>query len=224
VGRVRELAREGFFDGAPFTRVVEGFLAELRLRPLDEPLGLPSELLAPAPVTPTPIAVADVDRNRLGVYAEGDVTFGMYKGMSVAERSGGQPEFWVSHCPGVVSRAPSESGEGDNFVLMLGEAPSLDREGEPWGRVILGFEAASELAAGSPLSPETADTVVRARPASDLAPRERAEIYASFGTVLDESSPGFAEFTESLRDSLGRAPRVCEIRLPNSATAVRPER
>jgi peptidylprolyl isomerase len=220
VARVRELAREGWLDGAAFDPVVDELFASVRLRPaaaLSPVAELPDALLEQEPPVPAPVSVADSDRGRVGAYGRGGgVAFGVYKGLAMAERSDDPSETWVSLCPGVaVTGGIGGPDLESSFHIMLAEAPALDATAAPWGRVVDGLDALYDLAPGdgrsSGFSP---DVIVRARVASDLSDEEAMALFATVRGMLDESSPGFAEFIASLREELGREPRVCEIRLP----------
>lgn len=219
VARVRELAREGWLDGAPFDPVVDDLYAGVRLRPpaTQTPVAaLPRELLAPSVPGASTVAVADIDRGRVGAYALGDVSFGVYKGLAVARSADGEDVTWVSLCPGVVAAGGLGDGfPAPGFQIMLAEAPALDASAEPWGRVVDGLDGLYELAAGaSPTSAFEPDVIVSARVAADLSEADAQALFEDVRGMLDETRPGFAEFVASLREELGREPRVCEIRLP----------
>jgi len=217
VARMRELAREGFYDDVPFHRVIDGFIAQG-----GDPTGtgefrtgvaLPPEFLAPGSIDVTPVDVPDTDRGRAGNYAEGLFAFGVYKGAPIAERAQGNArEVWVSHCPGVASMARVlGTGMADTqFYIMRGEAAFLDGDQTPWGRVVDGLDVVTALNIGySAIAPFDADRMTRVRVASDLGELDRPAV-----SMLNEAGPGFADFMTSLNAKLGREPRVCEIRLP----------
>jgi peptidylprolyl isomerase len=220
VARVRELAREGWLDGAAFDPVVDDLFASVRLRPaaaLSPVAGLPDALLEPQRPAPAPVAVADSDRGRVGAYGRGGgVAFGVYKGLAVAERSDDPSETWVSLCPGVAVTGGVDGADLEpSFHIMLAEAPALDATAAPWGRVVDGLDALYDLTPGdSRSSGFSPDVLVRARVVSDLSDEEALALFATVRGMLDERRPGFAEFVASLREELGREPRVCEIRLP----------
>jgi len=217
VARMRELAREGFYDGVAFHRVVDGFVAQGGERTgagdFHSSVELPLEFLTPGSLNMTPVEVPDTDRGRAGNYAGGDFTFGVYKGAPIAERVlGNDREAWVSHCPGVASMARIlGTGIADTqFYIMRGEAPFLDGDQTPWGRVVEGLDVVMALNVGhSATAPFDADQMTRVRVASDLSQLDRPMV-----SMLNEAGPGFADFMTSLYAKLGREPRVCEIRLP----------
>jgi peptidylprolyl isomerase len=229
VARVRELTRQGTLDGAPFRRVVDGFRAELSVPPLDQQLpevdALPRDLVTPPRITPTTIEVADSDRNRLGVYAEGDVTFGLYKGLPMATHEvAAGAETWATHCPGVASLSQDEDGAA--IFIMRGEAPGLDGAAQPWGRVIAGLDVIYDLAINDPPMPDfEPDRIRAAYIAADLedgqtiGDSQNPDQYDSDAEpgVLDETQPALADMLASMREKLGRAPRVCEARAPTGS-------
>jgi cyclophilin family peptidyl-prolyl cis-trans isomerase len=232
--RVRELEREGYFDGAPFDLVVDGFFASVKLR---APAGrssvaaLADDLLKPAKAAGAPVVVADPDRGGLGAYADGGVEFGIYKGLAVAAPSEDAASSWIALCPGVVATGVADSAGEPRLHIMLAEAPALDGAAVPFGRVIDGIDRLYELAAGNAAAPQfEPDAMTRVRLASELSPAAARGLQREVAGVLDETGPGFAEFLASLRAQLGREPRLCEIRLPVVAgvsavavSAARPE-
>jgi peptidylprolyl isomerase len=231
---IRSLARQGAFDRAPFDRVVDGFRAEIAL-PSASAARLTSDVAPSFEFAPVLVAVADSDRGRAGSRSsyqtaaadDGGLAFGIYKGAPIATRveaaapAPGEPApdepVWATHCPGVASYEPPQvSGEPGRIFIMRGDAPAIDGHARPWGMVVSGLEVVYDLAVGDAQTPGfEPDRMLAVRVAADgtwtsFEAREDVAVL----TLLDETGPGFAGFVASLREELGRPPRLCEIRLP----------
>ncbi|MFY0639004.1 peptidylprolyl isomerase [Maricaulis maris] len=177
--RMREAARDGFFDGRSFYRVIDGFVAQGGRGEAADSVELPQyptlagEFTAPADsVTFTPM----VDRD---LYA---ATVGHVSGFPAAMNEAGD-EIWPIHCPGTVAMARGiDPDSGDvEFYIVIGHGPRhLDRIMTVFGRVIDGMEHVQALRRGDPsvnsgviADPLARDTIVSARMASALPEAER---------------------------------------------------
>lgn len=146
--QMKALAREGFYDGLEFYRVVEGFVAQ------------GGDLGGERPVKTVERAIsAELDRSAAGLpftplgavdgYA---AEVGYVKGFPVA-RDGAAGRAWLVHCPGAVAMARDvdpDSG-GTELYVVLGHAPRyLDRNLSVFGRVLAGQDLLQKLTRGAP--------------------------------------------------------------------------
>lgn len=128
VARIKELAREGFYDGIVFHRVIDGFMVQT---------GDPA----------------------------GNGTGGSGKRLK-AEFSGER------HVRGICSMARSSdpNSADSQFFIMLGDAPSLDRQYSVWGATISGMEHIDAIKKGDRArngSVTDPDRIVRMQVAAD---------------------------------------------------------
>jgi len=208
VSRIKELTREGFYDGLVFHRVIEGFMAQT-----GDPLGtgqgdsdkpdLQAEFefrrSAATPFAPLPNGEATRGFVRtLSVATQPDAMMTLTKDAAAAA--------WGLHCPGVASMARTNDPNSANsqFFLMRGVSTGLDRKYTAWGRVIWNQAAVMKLAVGEP--PARPDRMLKVRIAADLPAGERPPLY-----VLDAGGPAFAEQVAAKSAELGRPAQICDI-------------
>nr|WP_255500699.1 peptidylprolyl isomerase [Caulobacter sp. 17J80-11] len=144
VARVKELAREGYYDGARFYRVVPNYIAQGGEKRTDGvyPSGkgaLKAEFTFKAAgdaVGPLPLA------------------------------KGADGTAWAKFCPGVLAMAHYDDPDsGDSqFFIVTGYAP-LEKQFTVFGRVIAGMDAVRALAPGEP--PAQPDTMQKVRVLAD---------------------------------------------------------
>ncbi len=148
VAQMKTLAREGFYDGLAFYRVVEGFVAQAGDLSEDRPIGtarraLPPEFERPLdPTMPTFTTLPDPD----GHAAE----TGWVKGLPAA-RDTAAGVAWLVHCPGATAMARGTAPDtgSTEFYVVLGHAPRyLDRNLSVFGRVVRGQELLQKLTRG----------------------------------------------------------------------------
>lgn len=177
--RMRRAARDGFYDGLSFYRVIDGFVAqggrgEDEAAPeLPQYPPLVGEFTVPADtVTFTPMVDPDL-------YA---ATVGHVDGFPAAMNAAGS-EVWPIHCPGTVAMARgNDPDSGDvEFYIVIGQGPRhLDRIMSVFGRVIDGMEHVQALRRGDPAvnsgviaDPAARDAILSMRVAADLPEAER---------------------------------------------------
>ena len=129
VARIKELARQGFYDGIAFHRVIDGFMVQ----------------------TGDP---------------KGDGTGG--SGQTLKAEFSDEP-----HIRGICSmaRTSNPNSADSQFFIMLGAAPSLDRQYSVWGAAVSGMEHIDAVKKGDRMrngSVSDPDRIVRMQVAADV--------------------------------------------------------
>lgn len=198
VQQFRRLVQEGFYDGLPFYRVIDGFVAQA---------GDGSDL---GELSEVPLIEAEFDRawsadfawtsaQRPDFYAP---ETGYVDGFAVA-RDPAADKAWLPHCPGVVAMARNEAAGSSrtDFYIVIGQAPRyLDRNMNVFGRVIDGMDVVQRIRRGPPGSDgvirddNAASRIGGIRLADDLPKERRPSAY-----VVDTASEGFRALLEARR-------------------------
>ena len=226
VDNIRQLARQGFWDGLSVYRVQDNFVAQF------------GDALADDPAIARPLGAAATALPAEFEVASGSVTFtalpdpdgwsdtaGFVDGFAAA-RDHQSATTWMAHCYGMVgagrNNAP-DSSQGAELYVVIGQAPrNLDRNMSAVGRVIHGIEHLSALPRGpEPMGfypQRSQDTPIASiQLASSLPPEQRLPLQ-----VLRTDSPSFAAATEARRnrrDAFYQRPAghidLCNIPLPS---------
>jgi len=225
VAQFRRLAQEHFYDGLPFYRVIDGFVAqggdgsdlgELSDVPLVE---AEFERAWTDDLPFTPVQKPDPFAPETG-FIDGFAT-----GLDRAEE-----KAWLLHCPGVVAMARNDSPDSSrtDFYVVIGQAPRyLDRNMNVFGRVIVGMDVVQRIQRGPAddngiIRDDTAASRIRSLTlASDVPKEERLSAF-----VMDTSSKGFADLLDSRRHRTQRFFRhppppvldACQVPAPGRLT------
>ena len=212
VARIKQLAREHFYDGLTFHRVVENMMAQG-----GDPKGtgeggskypdLPAEFRFRRSADMTFVLAAN----------QGGAMSGFYKSLPIASQPNevmqitkdGKADAWALHCPGIASmaRSDTENSANSQFFLMRASYPSLDKRYTIWGRVVWGEDVVKKLAVGAP--PPKPDRMTKVNVAADLPQSERAPLY-----VMRTDSKPFGEIIDKARKTRGADYSVCDIEVP----------
>ena len=216
VARLRLLAKAGFYDGIPWHRVIDGFMAQT-----GDPLGtgegqswypdLKAEFTfrrdAQTPFAPVaaPAGALIGFMQSLPVQTQPDAVMA-----TTADR---KVHAWGLYCPGVAGMARDDAPDSANsqFFLMRQPYPALEKRYTIWGRVVSGLDVVRALK----LSPNPdgivtdPDRMTRVRVAGDLAQGERPSV-----RVLSTDSPRFRTLVERTRAARGADFSACDIDLP----------
>lgn len=226
VERVRTLARQGFYDGVPFHRVMTGFMAQT-----GDPTGtgeggsgLP-DLLAeftfrrgPEPAF-APVSGSDQSMRRptggqVGIFGALPISTQPDGQMFVTRDGRVDAVAWF--CPGVVGAARTASNvnsSNSQFFIMTGSQMSLNGQYTVWGHVVGPMDAVLALEPGdgqTGMVPEAdRDRMTRVRIAADIPQGERPT-----ARVLDVRSQRFQQLVEERRAAGGSRFSVCDLTLP----------
>ncbi|MBX7248100.1 MAG: peptidylprolyl isomerase [Caulobacteraceae bacterium] len=192
VARVRELAREGWYDGSQFYRVVDRFMAQGGAKSVAGPFD------SDKPNLKGEFTVA-------GVPATTD-----WLGASPLRRLSDGTTF-ARFCPGTASFAHYDDPDTANaqFFLMREAGDSLEKTFTVWGRVVAGLDIVRGLEPGQP--PAAPVVITRVRVAADLAEAERPTV-----EIADTASPGFRAMVEVRRKAAEKAYRpfsLCDVEI-----------
>ena len=205
VARIKELAREHFYDGLTWHRVVSGFMAQG-----GDPKGDGSGG-SPKPNVPGEFGF----RRGSGMpYAkisgENGLEDGFVKSLPVRGQNGdlavmtadGKVSSWGVWCTGVAGMARSGAPDSANsqFYLMRDFNAGLESKYTPWGRVLVGEDVVKALKTGEPA--KDPDKMTSVRVASDLPPADRPKVQ-----VVDTTGAWFKTAAKYATD-------VCDIDLP----------
>jgi peptidylprolyl isomerase len=211
--RVRGLAREHFYDGQTFFRVIEDFMDQT---------GDPENRGTGGSTQP--------DLKAEFLFRRGpELPFTMVQDQSVAEvgfiksvpvstqsmmlapmTKDGKVNGYVLYCPGVAGAARGEEEDSANsqFFLMRAAFPKLERRYTAWGRVIAGQDVVTSIKTGEPV-PDPQDRMERVRLLSDIPEKERPKV-----RVINPAGQWFkAEIARALAAG-GANFTACDVNIP----------
>lgn len=212
VARIRQLTRDGVYDGLQFHRVIDGFVAQTG-NPNNKDGGTSSypnlkpEFTAKLKAADAGyVPVANRSDSTAGFL--GTLTVETVSGLEDQRRNEGTTEMWGAYCPGVAGMGRGDALDSANseIFFMRGSARRLDRLYTAWGMTIEGLDVIYKLNVGEP--PAQPDVMTRVRVAADIPDDERPTAEA-----MKPSAPDFLSFAGDIR-SLKRADfSICDLRI-----------
>jgi peptidylprolyl isomerase len=211
VARIKALARQGYYDGSLFYRVLP-FMAQTGDKGDKQFRSALPNLKSEAmfqlrPATPYGSFAASPigDLGFVGampVLIEPDPARPADQAPTTGRGSG-------LFCPGTVGFAHGESLDSANsqIFLMRLKGPHLEKKFTAWGRVVDGQAAVAALNNGEP--PSAPDKMTRVRVMSDLPAAARPKL-----TVMDTKSPAFAQLLQAEFKAKGAAFNLCDVPIP----------
>ena len=196
VAQVKTLAREGFYDGLSFYRVIDGFVAQGGDLFANRDVGTAAQSLKAEfedPLTDaiafTPLPDADGYAARIG-----------FAGLLPAGVDEEGASVWHLHCAGAFAFGRNEERDsaGSEFYIALQPQRYLDRNLTVFGRVVQGMEHVQALRRVAPAqTPEDdlGETILSMRVAADLPQGGRTPL-----EMLDPSTDAFAAYAEARRN------------------------
>ncbi len=205
VARVKELARQHFYDNLNFHRVIDGFMAQGGDPAGDGSGGSTLPNIA-GEFTFRHGAAAPYAK----VFSNGGQEGGFVKSVPVSGQSSdlavmtadGKVNGWGLFCPASAgfARAGDPNSGNSQFFLMRGFKEELEKSYTVWGRVVIGEDVVKALKIGEP--PVGPDKMTSVRVASDLPAAEQPKVQ-----VVDGGSAW-------VKTAAKYATTVCEIDLP----------
>jgi peptidylprolyl isomerase len=222
VERIRLLARNGFYDGIVWHRVIDAFMAQT-----GDPLGngegqsaypdLKAEFTyrrgEESPFAPMaePAGARLGFHNALPVQTQPDAV--------MATTADGKVHGWGLYCPGVAGMARDEGNDTANsqFFIMRQAYPALDKRYTIWGATVVGLDVVRALQVGDGengmMAAAQPDRMLRVRVAADLSEAERPSVQ-----VLSPDSPRFRTLVEETPAMRGADFSACDVTLPVQVT------
>jgi peptidylprolyl isomerase len=195
VAQVRKLARQKFYDGLSFYRVIDGFVAQGGDPFGERKIGNAKKSLK-----------AEFDRSGddVGFKALADVdgfapAIG-FVGSLPAGHDAATGASWLLHCPGAfaLGREDGRDTASTEFYVALGAQRYLDRNMSVIGRVIDGMRHLQALRRVEPPESKEDDVgekIVTIRVAADIPEAERET-----WEILDSARPAFEAYAEARRN------------------------
>ncbi|MCH4267488.1 MAG: peptidylprolyl isomerase [Brevundimonas sp.] len=216
VARIRLLAKAGFYDGLPWHRVIDGFMAQT-----GDPLGTGEGQSWHPDLKAEFTFRRDAETPFVAVAAPAGALIGFVQSLPVqtqpdavmATTPDRKVHAWGLYCPGVAGMARDDAPDSANsqFFLMRHPYPALDKRYTVWGRVVSGLDVVRALKFSPSLDGIVTDPdrMTRVRVAGDLPEGERPTV-----RVLSTSSAPFRALVEDTRAARGADFSACDIELP----------
>lgn len=210
VDRIKTLARQRFYDGLTFFRVIDDFMAQTG-DPKNNGTGGSSLPDLPPDFTfrVTPGAeIAPVGQDGGESYAfVGPSPIVSQPAAMAALTEDGRVSAHPTFCSGVVgvARAQRPDSANSQFFLMRQPQTKLDGQYAAVGRVVSGLDVVRQIKTGEPV-PDPQDRMVSVRVLADMPEGVRPTV-----RVIDTAGPYFRELATRLRKSEGAGFNPCDL-------------
>jgi peptidylprolyl isomerase len=214
VARVRQLTKQGFYDGRSFFRVIDIFMAQTG-DPKDDGTGgstlpnLPPEFAFRRSSDMPFVAVTKSGGLEAGfIGALPVISQSMDLGLLTADH---KVSAYVTFCPGVggLARADNPGSANSQFFLMRGAHDNLDQKYAAWGRVIAGEDIVRDIKIGEP-PPPPVDKMTKVRLLADMPVAERPQV-----KVIDTRGSWFRAMADRLKAEKVVDFSLCDVDLPS---------
>lgn len=213
VVRIKELTRQGFYNGLKFHRVIDSFMAQT-----GDPLGTGEGGSTKPDVTAEFTYRRGAASDFTPVIQPAGAQVGFVGAVPVmtqiddlmALTADGKVHAWGQFCPGVLGAARGDNPDSANsqFFLMRQAYPALDKRYTAYGRAISGLKVIRDLKVGEPVIDP--DIMTKVQMLADMPAAERPVV-----KVLDVHSAFFKTMVAALRDKKGADFSICDIDLPS---------
>ncbi|MCQ8185356.1 peptidylprolyl isomerase [Parvularcula maris] len=216
VERIKQLSRDGFYNGTIFHRVIDGFMAQG---------GDPTGTGTGGSTYPDLKGRFVTERGKLGNFIpvgrdDRASVIGFLGTMPIGAQTTALTEFlnteavgaWPLHCPEVLSMARAgdpDSANSQFFIMLADNRRSLDQQYTAWGRIIDGERNVRRINRGEP--PERPTPILRMRVMSDLPAGEQKRV-----EVLRTDSETFKAWLQQTGNMTedGFFPDACAVKVP----------
>jgi peptidylprolyl isomerase len=212
VQRIKELTREGFYNGLKFHRVIADFMAQT-----GDPLGTGEGGSTRPDLTAEFTYRRGPDSGFTPVSSPAGAQIGIVGAVPVSTQiddmmaltADGKVQAWGLFCPGVLGMARGDNPNSANsqFFLMREAYPALDKRYTALGRVISGLPVVRALKVGEPVIEP--DVMVKVQMLADMPVANRPVV-----KVVDSQSAWFKAAVAGFRASQGADFSICDIDLP----------
>ncbi|MGE5501845.1 MAG: peptidylprolyl isomerase [Ignavibacteriales bacterium] len=219
VERIRTLAKQGFYDGLTFFRVIGDFMDQTGdpqnngtggsslpdLQPEFTFRRAPGGFLKTGTQAPDDEVRSSTDVGFLGV-----MPVRSSPEMQMMVTADGKAPAWGFFCPGVLGMARAQAPDSGNsqFFLMRDTKHDLDLQYTPFGRVIAGEDVVLKIKTGEPVPPPQ-DRMTKVRLLSDIPEKERPKVQ-----VMDTQSAAFKALVDAQKAKKGGGFDICDVEIP----------
>jgi len=212
VQRIKELTREGFYNGLKFHRVIDTFMAQT-----GDPLGTGEGGSTKPNLTAEFTFRRSAEDGFTRVNRPAGAELGFMGSMPIATQpddimmmtADGKAGGWGLFCPGVLGMARGEDPNSANsqFFLMRQAYPALDKRYTALGRVVSGLPVVRAIKVGEPVVDP--DIMIKVQVLADIPAPDRPKVQ-----VLNVATAYFTAMAERMKAQKGADFSVCDLELP----------